>query len=290
MSDYNDFDENNSTNLDNISEEHQLDILMLRSKNILLKSIKEKKNKGLELYTNILPFSLINNYYEKKYSKYNDNSNFVIIPYSMFSKIEEFNNYIYQFDDIDDNRPMILKIKEYNIYLSVIDFIEGDNCYISDHIFEKYFLKYSEVYLKYITEIYDIEKIILEPFDRDFLNVKNQLEMFENYIGINYRVLSKDMILSSKDNKIKFKVKDIIINNCTMECGYCVDSDVIVDFYIPEDKLDKWNKEIAELNKKKIKQFENLNSLNGTIISTRTNDKQLSKEELREYRLKRFNK
>jgi hypothetical protein len=285
----------NTTNFEynsEFNEEQEIEIMLRRSMNIVKKEIKAKKEKGIEFSTNVLPFNFANEDIKIKYLEYNNNSNFIIIPYRMFNQLEEFNKFIFQFEDII-SRPIVFKIAHLDIYLSVVDFIEDDYCYISDHIFNKYFNTDNSLYLKYIIDIKDITKIILEPLDKEFLNVKNQIEMFENNIGIKYRVLNKGFEIKSNDMKIKFKVKDIISNDNNIDViGYCVDTNVIIDFYIPEDKLKLWNKEIEDKHIKNMERYNKLQELNGTTISTRVeeDDKPLSREELRARRLKKFNK
>jgi hypothetical protein len=126
-----------------------------------------------------------------------------------------------------------------------------------------------------IKMINNIKKVILEPLNSEFLETTNQLELFENNIGKHYRVLEIGQTIYSSNKQQKFNVIKIICysenssdnelemehnmidNPSSINVGYCVDTDIIIDFFIPEIKLKEWERILKEKKETLLKSRDN---------------------------------
>lgn len=274
-SDYDDYND--------LSPEQQEEILIKRSRNIAIKKAKDDFNNGLLLSNQsiVLPFDFIAEDIKNKYIDYNNKSNFIIAPYNILEEIENFNKSILLVEDYKNNRPFVIKIN--NILFTIIDFINDEYFYVSDDYYNLYFQSIQNIEIKYIINIYDINKVILKPLEKEFLLEQNHLSLLDNNIGVKYRVLYENLIIKT-DKNINFIVDKIIINDEESEYGYSVENDLIIDFYIPEEQYNIWSKEIKEIENNRKSNMEKLKNI------SINNSKKLTKEELRLSRLKYFEK
>jgi hypothetical protein len=244
------------------------------------------------------------------YKDYIDYSDCIILPKLYLEKITNHQNIYSSHKKINIfNYPVIIDFL--GIKFTVLDYQNLTHyAYISDEYFNKLIDFYKsnndddlyQINIKGRSEVIisnnNIKKVILEPKNIEFLETKNQLQLFENNIGKLYRLLNKNHLIYSNDKKQLFEIKQIIdFEDNDLDYGYCVDNDLIIDFYIEENKLQEWNNTLAELKKKqiendrkrseKLKELKSFKFKNGKICSN-SEELPLTKEELRLKRLSKF--
>lgn len=214
--------------------------------------LNRNKRNGLAITTNVLNFNLLtDDYYKDKYTKDNvelgNMGDFIILPNNLYSKIMNFCvMYTIEFE----NKPVILLHKESNTYFTLRDSIDDEYAYISENYYNNIQEHLDTVMctLHLVVDLPDsITKLILEPSNKEFLTINNQLELLENNIGVNYRILQSNMIIHVINKKLQFTVKQLFGSDSEdIQLGYCVDSNIDIEFYVDEDKLKSWNKEIKD--------------------------------------------
>jgi hypothetical protein len=266
---------------------------LILSRELYEMELAQKKSNGLELSLNILPFEFCEELKETYPDNEKYNSNSIIIPPRIFQQIIKYQQEIFSNNESSLEsallKPITLKIDNMNLYLVVSGSYDDDFAYVPTQIYHTYFSKDDTIICTYKPDIADkVEKIILEPLSNIFLDIKDLSQLFENNIGRIIRFIQKDQIIKSNNEDLSFKINMIISNDEEVDIGYCIDGDVIIDFYIPDDILKRWTIEINELREKRQK---TLASLQGLAISTRTTEKkELSKDELRQQRLQFYKK
>ncbi len=279
-----------------LSDDNIEQALML-SRELYEMELAQKKSNGLELSLNILPFEFCEELKETYFDNEKYNSNSIIIPRRIFQQIIKYQQEIFSNNEntLESSlesallKPITLKIDNMNLYLVVSGSYDDDFAYVPTQIYHTYFSKDDTIICTYKLDMADkVEKIILEPLSNIFLDIKDLSQLFENNIGRIIRFIQKDQIIKSNNEDLSFKINMIISNEKEVDIGYCIDGDVIIDFYIPDDILKRWTIEINELREKRQK---TLASLQGLAISTRTTEKkELSKDELRQQRLQFYKK
>lgn len=187
-----------------------------------------------------------------------------------------------------------ISIDDDYVYGTVFDFTTDNILYVSVQIFQQLKKMCKNVFLKkFIVTLYnkysDDDFIQLKPHNIEFFDIKDQIKLFENYIGKKYRVMYNGLTLKiysmEAQKDIEFTVimdDDIIISAINM--------DLSIDFK-PDEELVKEFEYIQEEKKRKV---EKLLSFNNTMISTKTveeeddDEPQLTREQIRELRLKYF--
>ena len=210
-------------------------------------------------------------------------SDILIVPSSFLDNI--YNN--------SNNSVNTLKISSEDnyVYGTVYDFTQDDIMYVSVQIFQELKKMCKNIFLKKFTvSLYnkysDINIIELKPHNVEFFNIKDQIKLFENYIGTKYRVLYNGLLLRIYSKEINKEIQFTVIleNEILIEAN---NMDLNIDFK-PDEELVK---EFEDIEKDKKEKLENLLALNGTIISTKTvEEKELTREEIRELRMKYFQK
>jgi hypothetical protein len=235
-----------------MSRRNDLDEAIRLSTALYNEELNRNKRNGLVITTNVLNFNLLtDDYYKKKYTKDNEElgnmGDFIILPNNLYSKIMNFCvMYTIEFE----NKPVILLHKESNTYFTLRDSIDDEYAYISENYYNKIQEHLDTVMctLHLVVDLPDsITKLILEPSNKEFLTITNQLELLENNIGVNYRILQSNMVIHVINKNIQFTVKQLFgTDSENIQLGYCVDSNIDIEFYVDENKLKSWNKEIKD--------------------------------------------
>lgn len=145
--------------------------------------------------------------------------------------------------------------------------------------------------LKYIfRNLTQGRKILVQPLQKKFLTVKNQLELFEHLIGKQFRFITEGIVIPSNDPALQFFVKDVLPKNENHGI-VSTETQLIVDFYIPKEVNDTWIQQIDKEKKareKRKKEIEHLKKL-----AMEEEDKRLyhlSRDKLQAQRLNFLNK
>jgi hypothetical protein len=235
-----------------MSRRNDLDEAIRLSTALYNEELNRNKRNGLVITTNVLNFNLLtDDYYKKKYTKDNEElgnmGDFIILPNNLYSKIM---NYCVMHTIEFENKPVILLHKESNTYFTLRDSIDDEYAYISENYYNKIqeYLDTVMCTLHLVVDLPDsITKLILEPSNKEFLTITNQLELLENNIGVNYRILQSNMVIHVINKNIQFTVKQLFgTDSENIQLGYCVDSNIDIEFYVDENKLKSWNKEIKD--------------------------------------------
>ena len=300
-----------------MSRSNDLDEAIRLSTAVYNEELNRNKRNGITIATNILNFDLLtDDYYKEKYTKTNSMlskmGDFIILPNNLYSRIINFCvMYTIEFE----NKPVILLHKESNTYFTLRDSIDDEYAYVSENYYNKMreYLDTTMCNLSLVVDLPDsITKLILEPSNKEFLTIKNQLELLENNIGVNYRILQSNMVIHVINKNIQFTVKQIFGSDSEdIQIGYCVDSNINIEFYVDEDKLKTWNKEIKDekdkqeqLERERYERFKILQkgfrynsksntsivSNNDDSIASNNNEASLIIQDVRTTRLNYFNK
>lgn len=204
-----------------------------------------------------------------------------------------------------------------NIICSVDTFLDVEEIYLTEAIFQKLGL---DIYTSCNFELYqDIlpkgENIVLKPHQKEFMLIKDQEKLLLPELNTHFRTLNLGQKLSiyshDLDMDLLFTVEKIIPDDVNYIS--IIDTNLEVEFNIPEDFIEK--KEVKPsteviaqnntiTNTSPIINIPNLNALvNGSTLEKNTtftgkgeklssisNKKELSREELREIRLKALSK
>lgn len=218
------------------------------------------------------------------YAEYNF-SDIILIPMKYYDQIYSKNSEL---------NVLKLKCNDVETYGTVFNIVEGDCIYVSITIFQYFKNNKVNVY----TTPFDIylcnnrlikqDLVILEPINIEFFDIKNQLELFKNYIGDKYRVLYNNMILSVYSQEIK---KDLIFivkldENLLLPA---INMDLKIDFQPKEELVTTFENKQKEEKEKCEKMLNFIDNCRG-VISTKTEEEPITREEIRKRRLAFFKK
>lgn len=232
-------------------------------------------NNDIKINDVVLPLSMAPN---DKFIEYNY-SDILLLP-TKYSDIIFNNNF--------DNTLNIFRVNNLNVYVTFYEFYDtlDEYIYVSDNIYNYIEDPYNVELCLYNHYLVDREKVILQPLNIDFFEVKNQLDLFKNIIGNKFRILYNDMYLNiySVELKKDLEFKIIIDNNDIIKA---IDVDLAIDFQ-PSDELVEQFKQKQEEKKRK------LDKLKGFKMSTKTEEIDdeipLTREEVRQKRLEYLKK
>lgn len=238
-------------------------------------------NNDIKINDVVLPLSMAPN---DKFIEYNY-SDILLLP-TKYSDII-FNNNI-------DNTLNVFRINNLNLYVTFYEFYDtiDEYIYVSDNIYNYIEDPYNVELCLYNHYLVDREKVIFQPLNVEFFDVKNQLDLFNNIIGTKFRILYNDMYLNvysvelKKDLEFKIIIDDINIINDIIKA---IDVDLAIDFQPSDDLIEQFKQKQEEKQRK-------LDKLTGFKMSTKTEENdcddevQLSREEVRQKRLEYLKK
>lgn len=148
-------------------------------------------------------------------------------------------------------------------YCTIGDFIPGDVSYLPELLFYSLGLEsLDECKFEIVSDCKSANKVVLQPEQYEFLKVKDQQELLLNEFNKNFRILTSDqqiVVNSGELNMdISFVVEKILDENDEeMDIGKIIDVDLVVDFNVKQEFLNKYQSEIqAELEEKRRKEEE----------------------------------
>jgi hypothetical protein len=246
-------------------------------------------NNNIYIKNVILPFSQCD--YAIK-NNINSNSDKILLP-------NKYIDYIYSFQNAQELNIFKIELEDSYIYGTLYDFIDDDIIYISDKLFEFFTDKYPLV--KHGVEfkltlsnhhLVNKDTVIIKPLTINFFDVKDQLKLFENIIGKEFRILYNHLTISIYSHEIQDIIDfEIIIdndinNNIIIKA---IDIDLSIDFQPDEELVKKYQDEQDKI-KQRLAKLTSLKS--GFKISTITeeDDIELTREEVRKIRLEYYEK
>jgi hypothetical protein len=130
----------------------------------------------------------------------------------------------------------IFSIEDTGILVSVLEYSTLNNIYVSNEIYQlikhKKTLNYGLININRFTDFEKGDKVIFEPLNTTFLQIKDQLTLLQDYICHHIRLLypKQEFKIYSKEinNNIKFRV--ISTNNTKYKVITAIDTDLNVDF------------------------------------------------------------
>jgi hypothetical protein len=233
----------------------------------------------------ILPFSQYD--YAIK-NNINNNSDKILLP-------KKYIDYIYSFQNAQELNIFKIELEDSYIYGTLYDFIDDDIIYISDKLFEFFTDKYPLV--KHGVEfkltlsnhhLVNKNNVIIKPLTINFFDVKDQLKLFENIIGKEFRILYNHLTISIYSQEIQDIINfEIVIdnninNNIIIKA---IDVDLNIDFQPDEELVKKYQDKMKQ-------RLENLTTRFkiSTITKEDDDDIELTKEEVRQKRLEYYAK
>ena len=223
---------------------------------------------------------------------YNENieyeySNQILLPKEIINKLTSNNVEL-------DEDLIIFKLywnndDEFNRFniVSPIDFIDGDIIYVPKHIFNKLNIELGNmIKIEYIINtIPNGKRLILEPLNNKFFNIKDIKSFLENSLITKYNCLKEDDVIKVFSNElgedILFNIKKTYPTNIIK----VINTDLETDFYV--ENLSQPSRKKRRTNYEQIDNTTNYTN-NDDIIDD-VKPRQISKDELREKRMAFFN-
>lgn len=190
---------------------------------------------------------------------------------------------------------LAFKFNDKNV-LTPHDFIISDDCYIPSRIFNELGLTLDDtketrqINIEFINNIEKGTKIILRTNDKHFVDIKDQKKLCDENVENKFKVITQGQTISFYSSDLLDFINFECIhtnNNGTIKI---TETDLEVEFVLTDELIKKLNdeKEKAEQIRMK-KMIENINESSSAPSSDNTPQfEQLTKEELRERRLKYF--
>ena len=276
----------------------------------------------------ILPMSMLPEHLFQYYTKINQSCNKVIVPQEILLHLfPENSDYNDSLDShIDNGNPIMFQLTGYSfegtnidldktVIYSLDSFLDIEYIYVTDQCFQDLKLDfYTSCNFKIYNEIIPKgEKIVLEPKQKEFLEIKDQESLLLPVLNKDFRTLQKDQTIRifsfELEKELEFKI--IEINPLDSDIISIIDTDLVVDFSIPEHFIEKpktkemnadlysslnttndFKNDITDTSKLEKTKFPG----NGqTVVSCGKTDEEateraLTREEIRAARLKAFSK
>ncbi len=225
----------------------------------------------------VMPLIYFHSYSDEKYN-YLENSNKIILPSSILSKISSFNGI---------NYPLIFKIDGIDDFLGVGDFIPDiDVVYVPFKIYEKLNTEQNDnIYIETILKLYNLPiargtKAKLQVQDAKFIEIEDYKYYLEHHLQKNYSILQENNTIEIEPHPLLNYptgklLKINIINTEPENVILITDTDLAIEFeeplnyqeyldqketerekenqtqtYIKEDIFEYWNKKNEESMKK----------------------------------------
>lgn len=185
----------------------------------------------------VMPLIYFHSYSDEKYN-YLDNSNKIILPSSILSRISSFNGI---------NYPLIFKIDDIDDFLGVADFIPDiDVIYVPFNIYTKLHtssIENSDIYITVNLKLYNLPiargtKAKLQVHDAKFIEIEDYKYYLEHHLQKNYSILQENStieiephpLLNYADGKM---LKINIINTEPENVILITDTDLAIEFEEP---------------------------------------------------------
>lgn len=299
---------------------------------VLVQSKAEEEDRIQSMRSNtfslpILPMSMLPEHLFQYYTKINQSCNKVIVPQEILLHLfPENSDYNDSLDShINSGNPIMFQLTGYSfegtnidldktVIYSLDSFLDIEYIYVTDQCFQDLKLDfYTSCNFKIYNEIIPKgEKIVLEPKQKEFLEIKDQESLLLPVLNKDFRTLHKDQTIRiysfELEKELEFKI--IEINPLDSDIISIIDTDLVVDFRVPEHFIEK--PKTKEMNTNLYSNLDNTNgatncntnkSINNTkfpgngqtVVSFGKTDEEatervLTREEIRAARLKAFSK
>lgn len=188
------------------------------------------------------------------YSIFNNNnfsSDKIIIPDSIMQIL--FNSNLNQ-ENTDNIHVLKVSNKKNNLYKfgTIGEFIPGDVAYLPELMYYGLELNsLNECTFEIIFDVKKAKKVILQPEQFEFLNIKDQQKLLLNEFNKNFRLLmnKQQIIINSNElnQEISFTVDKLFDNlEEEIEIGKIIDVDLEVEFDIREEFQKRYESEMKE--------------------------------------------
>jgi hypothetical protein len=221
----------------------------------------------------VMPLIYFHSYSDEKYN-YLENSNKIILPSTILSKISSFNGV---------NYPLIFKIDGIDDFLGVADFIPDiDVVYVPLKIYEKLNTEQNDnIYIETILKLYNLPiargtKAKLQVQDAKFIEIEDYKDYLEHHLQKNYSILQENNTIEIEPHPLLNYppgklLKINIINTEPENVILITDTDLAIEFeeplnykeyleekekekksqkYIGEDIFEYWHKKNEDSMKK----------------------------------------
>jgi hypothetical protein len=206
-----------------------------------------------------MPLIYFHSYSDEKYN-YLENSNKIILPSTILSKISTFNGV---------NYPLMFKIDGIDDLLGVADFIPDiDVIYVPFKIYNKLIInEIGDVYIDVNLKLYNLPiargtKAILQVHDAKFIEIEDYKYYLEHHLQKNYSILQENTtieiephpLLNYPDGKL---LKINIINTEPENVILITDTDLAIEFQEPVNYQEYLNDKERKIEIEKGKQENN---------------------------------
>lgn len=306
--------------------EQQLEMILQQSKQEYQDNLNAQKSSTFTIP--ILPMSMLPEEYFSYYNNINQSCDKILMPqgvmsylYPEYDDTQDANSDEPGNDTSETNHLLLFKMNSYSVgnqqdielsnkmICSLDSFLDVESVYLTDNVFQKLGL---EIYTTCQFEVYQEtlpkgESITLKPSNQEFMIIKDQESLLLPELNIHFRTLYKGQELTiysgELDMNLTFVVEKLVPN---VEYISIIDVNLAVDFNIPDEFIEK-KKTVQPTIEPLLNQIFNMPSIlnrtntpniignepfngKGEKINPETSKRKLSKEELREARLKALTK